>query len=131
MVGGHARFCVLAGTIDLAVYMNDEGYAPRHVTGVAVSTGEEEPLRIELERGVDVRLKVDGAEPLPVERQRDHLIFLLHETQLDELRGPFPIQGGPSNCRINAEKSPNTSAVISFAPINADAYSCKHHRMLL
>lgn len=88
------------GIVDVATHLAADGYAPQVATGIAVTAeGNVDPMVIELTRGLDVKLSLKAAED--VERLRRHLVFLLHESQLGALRGPFPRQGGPSNHRLN------------------------------
>ncbi|HEX5052689.1 MAG TPA: carboxypeptidase regulatory-like domain-containing protein [Planctomycetota bacterium] len=89
------------GAADVVVSMLAAGYAPQHALGLPVlDQAAPEPIEVLLERGVQVRVELVGASPAG-DDMKDHLLFLLHSSQLDLVRGPFAEQGGPSNHRIN------------------------------
>jgi RNA polymerase sigma-70 factor (ECF subfamily) len=89
------------GKVDLKIALGAEGYAPRSVFGIEVEEGAGEPVTVELVHGLSATLHFESDPPIRREQTSGHLIFLLEESELTSLRGPFPSQGGPSNMRIN------------------------------
>ncbi|MEO6709913.1 MAG: hypothetical protein ABIP42_10065 [Planctomycetota bacterium] len=82
------------------MHLTLDGYTPKLTTGIPVTiAGNDSPIVVELARGCQVKLSLKADED--VGRLRGHLVFVLHESQLESLRGPFPRQGGPSNSRLN------------------------------
>ncbi|MCP3916195.1 MAG: sigma-70 family RNA polymerase sigma factor [bacterium] len=97
-LSGNVAIEVPVGRIDVAFYLNDDGYFPAQFDSLQVTREERPRELIELRRGTELELRVVGEE-LP--QTAGHLFFVLHESQFDAVRGPFPRQGGPSNHRIN------------------------------
>ncbi len=89
------------GAVDVVVSMLAAGYAPQRALSLpVVDQSAPTPIDVLLERGVDVRVELVGPSSAG-DAMEGHLLFLLHSSQLDLLRGPFADQGGPSNMRIN------------------------------
>jgi len=65
--------------------------------GMPVSVGRV----VELERGIDVTIRLRGQAAFTAEDRRNHLIFLLEESELSAVSGPYPRRGGESNRHIN------------------------------
>ena len=98
---GLLQLQVPVGSVDVSLHLHESGYAPRVVAGLRVTKTEDPPeVPVELTRGVEIDLRIRGEETFD-EARKDHLLFLLAQSQLAQLRGPFPRQGGPSNHRIN------------------------------
>ncbi len=89
------------GKVDLKLALGTEGYAPRTLLGLEVEESPGEPVTVELEQGMSATLRFESDPPIGREQTNGHLIFLLEESELASLRGPFPSQGGRSNIRIN------------------------------
>lgn len=88
------------GSVDIALAMLDDGYRPHRRCGLpVVDAPAPPPVEIALERGVDLRIEMVGEPPF-ADARRDHLLFLLEDSQQILVRGPFPQEGGPSNIRI-------------------------------
>ena len=99
---GRVTMKLPVGAVDLSLYFGESGYARREVHNLAVTDQPDPaPVRIELERGVALTLRIEGETPFDAGHRAGHLLFVLEEGQVDTLRGPFPTQGGPSNHRIN------------------------------
>jgi protocatechuate 3,4-dioxygenase beta subunit len=95
---GRTAFGVEAGSVDVLVHLAGGGYAPARVRGIAVPEGaESDEVLVRLERGADARLDL-GPD---VSDLREHLLFLLEERQLASIEGPFPVESGRANDRIN------------------------------
>lgn len=89
------------GSVDLSIYANSEGYAPRQLFGVRVDREPNpSPVVVELTRGIEALIALVGDSPLDRELLEGHSFFFLERFQVDLVRGPFPNQGGPSNFRI-------------------------------
>ncbi|MBM4061600.1 MAG: hypothetical protein FJ265_10975 [Planctomycetes bacterium] len=89
------------GRVDVTFHLQEKGYAPRTVTDLPVTREPDPaPIPVEITRGVSVTLTVADAAGFAKARA-GHVLFLLEQSQLGMVRGPFPRQGGPSNMRIN------------------------------
>lgn len=98
---GLVRLDVPIGLVDVNLHLGKSGYAPKLVTGLRVDGSDEPPaIRVELTRGAEVRLRLRDAAGYG-DASDGRLVFLLEQSQLVWLRGPFQHQGGPSNNRIN------------------------------
>jgi hypothetical protein len=89
------------GQVDISIYLNADGYAPKAVLGLRVdrqSNGT--PVVVELTRGVEARIAVSGDSAFDRDVREGHAFFFLERSQLDLVRGPFPHQGGDSNIRM-------------------------------
>jgi len=99
---GVAELELPVGTVDLSLFLNELGYVPIVAFGLPVTEDPTpEPVVIELTRGIEVKLALLPEADSPVDSLSNHLFFLLEDSQLSLLRGPFPRQGGPSNCKID------------------------------
>lgn len=89
------------GTVDVSVCMLADGYRPQRLLGMpVVSIASPEPVEVLLVRGVELHIAITGEQPFDAATRKDHLLFLLEQSQFESLRGPFAQQGGPSNWRI-------------------------------
>ena len=78
------------GTVDLRVWLGREGYAPRFLSQVPVPEGTNPyPLTIELSRGVEAGIVLLAEDESEWETTPEHVLFLLEETQVDLVDGPF------------------------------------------
>jgi hypothetical protein len=99
--GGLVDLELPLGAVDVVVSMLAAGYAPQHAWGLTVvDQTAPEPIELLLKRGVEVRVELVGPSS-PADDLGGHLLFLLHDSQRELVRGPFANQGGPSNMRIN------------------------------
>lgn len=99
---GVAELELPVGAVDLSLFLNELGYVPIVAYGLPVTKDPTpEPIVIELTRGIEVKLALLPEAESPVDSLSNHLFFLLEDSQLALLRGPFPRQGGPSNYKIN------------------------------
>lgn len=88
------------GTVDLSLFLSADGYAPARIHDVPVSAGEPgAPFVVRLARGVEVKLRLEP-RPMTAAERRGRLFFLLEESELASVRGPYPTQGGPSNHKV-------------------------------
>jgi hypothetical protein len=93
---GTATLQLPVGRVDMAVDLTRLGYARRTLTDVLV-TERGEKRRVALERGVDVRLHLPRND---ARKLRRHAVFLLEESQRDDVRGPFEAGSGEGNTRV-------------------------------
>jgi RNA polymerase sigma factor (sigma-70 family) len=100
-VAGVLELELPVGKVDLRIALGTEGYAPRTVFGLEVEEGAGEPVTVELVHGLSATLHFESDPLIGREQTSGHLIFLLEDSELPSLRGPFPSQGGRSNMRIN------------------------------
>lgn len=96
---GNAELDLPVGDVDLSIYMTALGYAPAEVRDVSVPFGRAGQLTIRLERGLDIAIQFEGEGDFYRARE-DHLVFLLEESKLSYVRGPFPTQAPPCNIRV-------------------------------
>ena len=100
-VDGIVELELPVGLVDLVFRLNEDGYGRKMVPGLIVEEkANPAPVPILLSRGVDVALSFRGPGDLAKQIQ-GRLLFLLEQSEESQLRGPFPLQGGPSNHRIN------------------------------
>lgn len=90
------------GSIDLSIHFAESGYSPRVELGIPV-TEDSDPaaLTIELVRGIKAKIELLEEAGLGREPLEGHLLFLLEESQLSSVSGPYPERGSPSNIQIN------------------------------
>ena len=101
-IDGLLELSMPVGRVDLRLNFEEDGYCPEELQRLAVTAdGNADPHRVEFVRGVEVAIEVAAGAELSEKERRNHLFFLLEESQLDAVAGPFPRQGGPSNHRIN------------------------------
>lgn len=85
---------VEAGRVDVLAFLLAEGYAPRRVEGIVVPAGgTSEIVELAFERGLPARLHLEGDRVQP-EDLRAYLLFLVEESELDGIAGPFAEQDG-------------------------------------
>ncbi len=90
------------GSIDLSIHLADEGYAPEMVLGIPVTESpDSDALIVELDRGVRAKIELRGEAGLGSEDLAGHLLFLLEDSQLASVSGPYPTHDSPQNQRIN------------------------------
>ncbi len=98
---GTAELELPVGTVDLSVYLNDCGYAPTTVRGLAVTTDPSpRPVVIELQPGVEVKLALTPDFDPPAGSLADHELLLLEESQLPTVRDSFPRSDTSSSDRL-------------------------------
>ena len=105
-ISAEHTFPMPVGVVDVKVHWADGGYLPAVVTGIAVREAPGDPVEVLLIRGVEATFRFVGdAEEVPAREHgrwwQGHLLFALEQSQLGQVDGPFPAQGGPSNHRIN------------------------------
>jgi hypothetical protein len=91
------------GSVDLRVDLHDHGYRPLERTGVVVvaDDGPGGELVLALQRGAELHLGVRGDADFTAEVRKGHVFFVLHDTQVDAVRGPFPPGSDQSNFEID------------------------------
>ena len=96
---GRTRINLPVGSIDLCFSFLDAGYVRREIDGIPVGETNEE-LVVLLSRGIDRSIEL-ALGSIPLAEQEGHILFLLAEDQLDQVAGPFPLRGGPSNRSVS------------------------------
>jgi hypothetical protein len=96
---GRTRINLPVGSIDLCFSFLDAGYVRREIDGIPVGETNEE-LVVLLSRGIDRSIELAPGS-IPLAEQEGHILFLLAEDQLDQVAGPFPLRGGPSNRSVS------------------------------
>jgi hypothetical protein len=85
---------VEAGRVDVLAFLLAEGYAPCRAEGIVVPAGgTSEIVELAFERGLQARLHFEGDGVHP-EDLRAYLLFLVEESELDGIAGPFAEQDG-------------------------------------
>ena len=86
------------GNVDVALDFSAIGYVPLELRSVRVTTIENAtPVSVALERGLRLDLEFDAAQGLEEARREGRALFLLAESELAEVKGPFPTQQTESN----------------------------------
>ncbi len=89
-VKGRARLTVPVGRVDLEVDLRDEGWQPSRRLGVVVAEGDERPVRVPLERGSELELRLVEAATGEGARPDGHQLFVVPEALRTSVRGPAP-----------------------------------------
>jgi hypothetical protein len=99
---GLIRCPVAAGRIDLALDLQQHGYRPWRGFGIEVPRPDPtDEVRVELARGVELRLAVVGMSAFTPAMRSGHALFVLGDSQLSSVRGPFPEPGRSGIMRID------------------------------
>ncbi len=77
------------------------GYPRTDLGSVMVGERQAEPMEVPLVRGVEVILRFRPGVEDVVSRLAGHVLFALHDEELDWVRGPYENQGPHSNYNIN------------------------------
>lgn len=94
---GRVELRLPPGYVDLEIDLAGDGYVPVFLDGVAIPDGSEE-LSVSLTPAVDVLIELAGPESARLLEGR--VVFLLHDDELEQVRGPLPPEED-SNITIN------------------------------
>jgi hypothetical protein len=97
---GLLELALYPGVYDVELDLTSGGYLPGRLGGLVVGEGESREHELLLTRGLDRFVRLDPP-PSAADGFGEHLVFLVHESELDAIAGPYPEQGPPSNRRIN------------------------------
>lgn len=97
-VDGQLRLELPVGLVDVQIHLAAAGFAPALLRGIEVTDRPREAVLVRLERGLDVTIRL--AEGSAAHTASSLVVFVLGNSQLTAVQGPFPEGSNRSNQRI-------------------------------